>query len=65
MKREMRSCYVENSKKNMEITIAEVVNKFSGMDMTSLFNKCGYKGDGHFDASVGLSQDLTILGFNN
>lgn len=63
MKREMRSCYVENSKKNLNITIAEIFNQFSNRNMASLFKKCGYLPNGRFDPSIGFSQDLSESGF--
>lgn len=62
-KRELKQIYVENSKKNFDLQIAEVLNSFYGRDMTAIFKKCGYVSNGRFDPSVVSMENLDNAGY--
>ncbi|XP_058825410.1 uncharacterized protein LOC131685582 [Topomyia yanbarensis] len=63
-KRNMKKRYEENSNENLSHTAIATFFAYSGYNCSKLYKHCGYLPGGIFDPSIGLSQDMTELGFD-
>ncbi|XP_029709522.1 uncharacterized protein LOC115255535 [Aedes albopictus] len=63
LKRYLKKTYIENSSKDLTITICEALAHFKDYDCSKIFKKCGYLPGGSFDPSIGLGQDMKTFGF--
>lgn len=62
-KQHLKRTYVECSRRDMNLVVAEIMEKFSNYPLGNLFRKCGYIQGGRFDPTIELESDLIMLGF--
>lgn len=63
LKQYLKRVYVENSRKDLTVVIADALRHFKNYDCSRIFAKCGYLPGGQFDPSLGLGQDMKQFGF--